>query len=613
LEGVLVGMFALGPVVESDEMLAFLSVGERVRVALPGPDGLPVDRASSASRAVTVDELGLVATVTDDAGGGLAGTTILASLVALLIALTAAAAMHQASERRRVVVALEQARKAWDVPVGVFVAKADGQLVAVNEAFVELHGFASKPQALSQTMLSLWASHGELEKAMELLRQHGELDGYWADLVRFDGTSFPAKVWVRMVPETGEMRGTVLDVSEGQKARLELEESRDRFARLFEVSPVALRMFDMTPAVVWLNELSASGVTDLVGYVAEHPEEAVAGIGQMVVMAANPAAAVLFGVDREDLLGLLSDQPTLAASTPGAAASVLGALASESYEHTMNGDLVRADGTLAHTQLRFIAPSIGGRPDYSQVVSTYVDVTEIEEARLRAVELSQLKSRLVASVSHELRTPLTAVVGFSNLLETGRLSMAEADVDEMVSLIASTSRQMGGIVEDLLASTRADLGDLAVASSQMSVYEAINAALPTVDLVGTEISVVGGDVEAWADAGRVRQIVRNLVTNAVRHGAGPIRIETDTEANMAILRVCDRGAGVPPGSEEQIFEPYWTSGQAAGHTESVGLGLSLSRLLARRMGGDLTYRRLNHETVFELTLPVQVESVLLAL
>jgi len=181
-----------------------------------------------------------------------------------------------------------------------------------------------------------------------------------------------------------------------------------------------------------------------------------------------------------------------------------------------------------------------------------------------------------------------------------------------VSLIASTSRQMGGIVEDLLASTRADLGDLAVASSQMSVYEAINAALPTVDLVGREISVVGEDVHAWADAGRVRQIVRNLATNAVRHGTGPIRIETDTEANMAILRVCDRGAGVPPGSEEQIFEPYWTSGQAAGHTESVGLGLSLSRLLARRMGGDLTYRRLNHETVFELTLPVGVESVLLA-
>lgn len=611
-QGALVGMFALAPVIESDEMLSLLSEGMSMSLALSGSDEPPIGRASSASREVTANGIGLVVTLTDDAGGGLAGTTVLAFLATLLIVLASGVATHQASERHKAAVALELARAAWDVPVGVFVNRIDGQLVAVNDAFVEMYGFESKAQALSQETPSLWASHRELEKAVELLRQHGHVDGYEIDLERFDGTPFPAKLWVRMVPETGEMRGTVLDVTEGRKARLELEKSRDRFAALFEFSPIALRMLDMTPAVAWLGELSASGVTDLVGYLAEHPDEAFVGAGRMVVTAANLASGELFGIDSDDLLGLLSDQPSVTATTPGAAAAILGALAAEKYEHTMDGDLMRADGTLRNTQLRYIAPSIGSRPDYSHVVAAYVDITEIEQARRRAVELSQLKSRLIASVSHELRTPLTAVVGFSNLLESDWLSMTDTDVDEMVSLIASTSRQMGGIVEDLLASARADLGDLAVATSLMSVHDAIDEALATVDLVGREISVVGEDVHAWADAGRVRQIVRNMVTNAVRHGAGSIRVEADTEPNMAVLRVCDRGAGVSSGSEEKIFEPYWTSGQAAGHTESVGLGLSLSRLLARRMGGDLTYRRLNHETVFELTLPTQVESVLLA-
>jgi len=611
-EGALLGMFALGPLVESDGTLALLAEGEGMRLVLSGPDGSPIDRASSASRAVTANGIGLAVTLTDDAGGGLAGTTVLAFLATLLIVLMSAAATHQASERRKGAVALELARAAWDVPVGVFVNRIDGQLVAVNDAFVEMYGFESKAQALSQRMLSLWASPGELEKAIGLLRRHGHIDGYEADLVRFDGTLFPAKLWVRMVPETGEMRGTVLDITEGTKARRELEESRDRFAALFELSPIALRILDMTPAVAWLGKLSASGVTDLFGYLAEHPEEAFAGAGRAVVTAANLASAELFGIGRDNPLGLLSGQPSIAAATPGAAAAILGALAAGMYEHTMDGDLVRADGTLRHAQLRYIAALVGGRPDYSRVVAAYVDITEIEKARRRAVELSQLKSRLIASVSHELRTPLTAVVGFSNLLENSWLSMADTDVDEMVSLIASASRQMSGIVEDLLASARADLGDLAVALSQMSVHDAINAALATVDLVGREISVVGEDVHAWADAGRVRQIIRNLVTNAVRHGAGPIRIEADTDANMAVLRVCDRGAAVVSGSEEQIFEPYWTSGQAAGHTESVGLGLTLSRDLARRMGGDLTYQRLSHETVFELTLPLEVEGVLLA-
>lgn len=181
--------------------------------------------------------------------------------------------------------------------------------------------------------------------------------------------------------------------------------------------------------------------------------------------------------------------------------------------------------------------------------------------------------------------------------------MAGDEVEEMVGMIASTGRQMTGIVEDLLASARVELGQLRVDSAEVLVAVEARAALQAVDLGGREVSVVGGEVLAWADGGRVRQIVRNLVSNAVRHGAGLIRIEVFSRGGEAVLWVSDQGAGVPADQVPQMFGAYWVGRGAGGHAESVGLGLNLSRNLARLMGGDLVYRRIKEETVLELSLP----------
>ena len=118
-----------------------------------------------------------------------------------------------------------------------------------------------------------------------------------------------------------------------------------------------------------------------------------------------------------------------------------------------------------------------------------------------------------------------------------------------------------------------------------------------------DAAIVGPPVPAIADPHRVRQVVRNLVANATRHGATPIRVEVGWEGDSAYLRVVDHGEGVVPELAESVFEPYVRARGSESQPGSVGLGLTISRRLARLMGGDVTYHRRDGQTWFVLTLP----------
>ena len=113
-------------------------------------------------------------------------------------------------------------------------------------------------------------------------------------------------------------------------------------------------------------------------------------------------------------------------------------------------------------------------------------------------------------------------------------------------------------------------------------------------------------VTATADPTRVRQIVRNLLTNALRYGGPVIWVSAGSEGDKAFIRVHDNGPGIPPDRQNQIFEPYESVHESIGTPGSVGLGLTISRKLARLMGGDLTYR-IADGSLFELTLELAPE------
>jgi signal transduction histidine kinase len=115
--------------------------------------------------------------------------------------------------------------------------------------------------------------------------------------------------------------------------------------------------------------------------------------------------------------------------------------------------------------------------------------------------------------------------------------------------------------------------------------------------------VVGGRGKVWADPSRTRQIIRNLITNAVRYGGDRVTVEAVEGDQRTVLTVTDDGPGVDPAQWESIFEPYQRAHEAPTQPASIGLGLTVSRQLARLMDGDLVYGFGERGSVFTLTLP----------
>lgn len=229
---------------------------------------------------------------------------------------------------------------------------------------------------------------------------------------------------------------------------------------------------------------------------------------------------------------------------------------------------------------------------------------EKERTRQHLEDLVKSKDRFVASVSHELRTPLAAVLGFAEELRVNASSFKADELAGMLELIADQSKEMADMVEDLLVSARADLGTVSIHPQDVYLRaqaETVLAGLSFFD--GKVVEVIGGRGKVWADPSRTRQIIRNLITNAIRYGGRHVTIEAMEAAEHTTLTVIDDGSGLDPVYWETIFEPYERAHDIPTQPSSIGLGLTVARQLARMMGGDLVYHADPDGSVFTLTLP----------
>ncbi|MEE8485949.1 MAG: ATP-binding protein [Acidimicrobiia bacterium] len=229
---------------------------------------------------------------------------------------------------------------------------------------------------------------------------------------------------------------------------------------------------------------------------------------------------------------------------------------------------------------------------------------EREKVRLELEAAVRSKDELIASVSHELRTPLTAVLGFAHMLQDPASALSDEDRTDLQRLIVEEGTDLANIVDDLLVAARAETGILSVVCVPVNLRAQVAQVLENSDQQSSErIRAVNGNGHALGDPSRVRQIIRNLVTNAVRYGGDSIWINLSVDDAAARLAVIDNGVGVPAEEQDRLFEAYWQAYRDPGKPSSLGLGLSVSEDLARLMDGDLVYRREAGQTVFELTLP----------
>lgn len=217
-------------------------------------------------------------------------------------------------------------------------------------------------------------------------------------------------------------------------------------------------------------------------------------------------------------------------------------------------------------------------------------------------ELSASKDAFIAGLSHELRTPLTSIYGFSEyMLENGITDPGEAM--ELVHLINKDSADLSRMVEDILTAARLESDVLAFEYQAVALYEESAAAIAPLVRGGAEVRLEGNAL-VWADPVRTRQIIRNLVSNAIQHGGPAVEVYMETNQRNAVVTISDNGDGVDASIVDRLFERFVNDGEESLLNGSIGLGLSIARSLARTMDGDVTYVRAGGWTNFVLTLPL---------
>ncbi len=201
---------------------------------------------------------------------------------------------------------------------------------------------------------------------------------------------------------------------------------------------------------------------------------------------------------------------------------------------------------------------------------------------------SDIRSSLLAAVSHDLRSPLAGIKACVGTLRAPDLDLPEADRAELLAGIETSADRLQGLIDNLLDMSRLDAGALVLRTEPVALDEVVPRALTGVPPERVDVDVRVTLPMVVGDAGLIERIIANLVENALRYSPPdqPVRITAGTIKDKVVLRVVDKGPGVPADSLEAIFSAFQRLGDVpAGH--GVGLGLAVSRGFAQANGGTL--------------------------
>jgi PAS domain S-box-containing protein len=454
-----------------------------------------------------------------------------------------------------------------NAPTAYFTSLLDGTLLRVNATLLAWTGYEREELIGRKRLHDLLPPGARIYYETHyapLLQMQGEVREIAVELLRADGTRLPVLMNSTLVrDESGAarvVRTTAFDASERRRYERELLSARaDAESR----ARAALALEHVAEGVLLVGE-----------------------DGDVQLM--NPAAERIFGI---------------------AAAAAVGQTALEAlrgWQEISARVTVDRDDESAAAQILPIRVgelelwlSIAAAWAGSSTVFTVRDVTG--EHRL-----DQIRSDLVAIVSHELRTPLTGALGAAQTLQGRYDELADAQRRVLVTMIVEQSQRLASVLDQILLASQLDNDVFAAELQSFDCSEALDAIVRSVDSDARPRLVVdaAAGVAVRADLDRLRQVVANLVDNALKYSTGTVRLTATERELMVRLTVSDDGPGIPDADRDRVFEKFFRLDPAQrGGVGGTGLGLYIARELTQRMGGRIGLLPRERGTTVYVDLP----------
>ena len=389
----------------------------------------------------------------------------------------------------------------------------------------------------------------------------------------------------RTVGEIGEGLSYALDSLD---ARAAVESSERTYRELFERHPMPM----------WVQDASTRSI-----------------------LAVNSAAVRHYGYTSEEFTRLrvddldAGDEPAGASDAPVTSSSATDA---GFRRHR------RRDGSVTEVELRSHAIAMDGRPARLVMATDvtarrraeqallesesrlralnedlekriYARTEELLLAKERAEESDRVKSLFLASVSHELRTPLNSIIGFSDVLLAGLAGTISEEQSKQIGIINASGRHLLALITDFLDISKIEAGALSLDMREVDLQAQLDRDVAAYRQAALERGLrlewrpATAPLRVQADPRRLKQVVDNLVSNAVKFtDVGYVRIATEGDEEVVRLVVEDSGIGIEPAELQRLFEPFVRVEQRSKRPrEGTGLGLAIARRLVRAMGGTI--------------------------
>ncbi|MFQ5554604.1 MAG: PAS domain S-box protein, partial [Acidimicrobiia bacterium] len=478
--------------------------------------------------------------------------------------LTFFAVLQDMTERREAEEALRRSEHRYRtffemLPIAMYRTSLEGEILDGNQALAELLGYQTPAQLNGLDARNLYVVPEDRDNLRARLDGEGvALDDEYR-LYRRDGTAMWVRDTSRIVDAgDGEMyEGALVDITERRSAARRLETAASRQEAVAHLGRLALENPDISAAIERAVEILAEFLdADGVWVLEVLPDGRLMPSAKAGVTGSSVPFPVL--ALASNALDMAGEDPHSAPMRPdGCAVVIPGPRSSFGVIVAVGG------GTFCGEDVPFLQALAG-------VLGA---AAERAKALARLEQLVKSKDEFIAAISHEVRTPLTVVGGMAQELQGGWDRFGTEEIREFVDLIVDQAREMEDLVEDLLVAARADIGKVSVNMQEVDLVAEIQHVLTSLAISEDRIRTSPtGAMRAYADPVRVRQIVRNLLTNAVRYGGDSIDIRIACQETTVTVQVEDDGAGIPDAKRTTIFEAYERAHEVGSQPGSVGLG-----------------------------------------